>query len=338
MNLTPESSKPIPGPPYAPTTASAGSVPSKSLDVPIDAVFIALFVIGAACHMTIFQINRRRNYKFVPSAATFGFCMARIVANVLRIVWACYPTNIRLALAAQIFVYAGILILFILNLIYAQRMLRAYHPNIGWSRFTSTVFKVIWVLLVISLAALIVVVIQSFYTLNPNTKRIDRDIQLYALTYFMTLSFLPIPILALTLLASRNKFIPIDSFGEGSWFAKCFILFFTSMLLCFGAAFRTGTTYRPPRPLSDPAWYQGKACFFIVNFTIEIIVVYTFLFARVDKRFYVPDGSSKVRHYRDKKPEGEFNLIDMADGNVSVSQDTLHSAVAASTSHILSAP
>ena len=42
--------------PYAPTNAGIGGQPSIGLDVPILAVFIVLFVLGAATHMTILQV------------------------------------------------------------------------------------------------------------------------------------------------------------------------------------------------------------------------------------------------------------------------------------------
>lgn len=54
----------------------------------------------------------------------------------------------------------------------------------------------------------------------------------------------------------------------------------------------------PPRPATNPPWYDSKACFYCFNFTIEIFVIFTYLIGRIDRRFYVPDGSSKVRHYR----------------------------------------
>lgn len=285
------------GPPYAPPTALVGGVPTKSVDVPICAVFIALFAIGAAGHMTIFRLNMSRGHKFIPSAATFGFCMARIVTNSLRIALAYHPNNLRLGMAAQIFVAAGVLLLFILNLLYAQRLLRAFHPRVGWSRALSYFFKALYVIIVLSLAMLITVVVQSFYTLNPNTHRIDRDIQLYGQSYFLMFSFLPFLILAYTLLVPRRNGEQIDHFGKGSWTAKFVILGVTSFLLCLGATFRAATNYKSPRPVNDPAWYDSKACFYIFNFTIEIIVVYIYLLGRVDQRFYVPDGSSKVRHY-----------------------------------------
>jgi hypothetical protein len=115
------STRMIPGPPYPPQGAGVGGMPTVGVDVPICAVLMVLYLIGAAGHMTIFQKNRRQGHKFIMSALAFGFCMARTATMVLRIVWTCYPRNIRLGIAAMVFVSAGVLLLFIINLLFAQR-------------------------------------------------------------------------------------------------------------------------------------------------------------------------------------------------------------------------
>jgi hypothetical protein len=88
--------------PYPPRTAGLGGQPTKQLDSPITAVFLALFVMGAATHMTILQVNLRRGRKFVISGMLFGFCMARILACTMRLVWASYPHNVSVAIASQV--------------------------------------------------------------------------------------------------------------------------------------------------------------------------------------------------------------------------------------------
>lgn len=282
-------------PPYPPTTAGLGGLPTIKLDVPICAVFLALFIGAAAGHMTIFQINKRRGHKFLMSGLMFGFCMARITTMVMRIVWATRPTNIRVVIAAQVFVTAGVIILWLINLIFAQRLIRAAHPNFGWHRAFSRAFMVLYILIVIFLGMIITVVVQSFYTLNANTKRIDRDIQLTAITYYLLIAFLPLPMVIIGLIVPRET--RIEKFGTGRWRSKVRILLGATVLLCLGAAFRTATTFKPLRPRDDPAWYQSKACFYTFNFVVEIIVIYLYLLVRVDKRFHIPDGASQVGDY-----------------------------------------
>ncbi|KAI1915132.1 hypothetical protein LOZ39_002996 [Ophidiomyces ophidiicola] len=286
------------GPPYLPQSAGLGGIPTVSVDVPICSVFVAIFLVAAVSHMRLFRLNLSRGHKFIPSAVTFGFCVARTVANVLRIAWATHTTNFRLAIAAQVLVAAGVILLFILNLLYAQRMLRASWPRLGWSRGGSYLFKALCILIGITLIMVIVATVQSFYTLNANTRRIDRNLQLYGGSYTTFISFLPLPILVFLFLTSRpGQPQPGESFGAGSWGAKGVIVGAASVLLTLGAGFRLGIAAMPPRPLSHPAWYHHKVCFYIFNFSLEAIVVYLYLLGRVDQRFFVPDGSSKVRSY-----------------------------------------
>jgi hypothetical protein len=282
-------------PPYLPKTAAIGGLPTVGVDVPICAVFLLLFVGAAAGHMSILQLNLRKGHKFLMSGLLFGFCMARIVTCIMRIVWATRPTNIRIAIAASIFVSAGVLILFLINLIFAQRILRAAHPHFGWHKALSRAFMVFYVLILLMLATVITATVQSFYTLNTNTHRIDRDLQMLAGIYFMTVSFLPIPMVIIGLVVPRKT--RVEKFGTGRWRSKVIILLTTSVLLCLGASFRTGTTLKNPKPRDEPAWYDAKWCFYFFNFTLEIIVIYLYIILRIDRRFHVPNGSKGPGDY-----------------------------------------
>jgi hypothetical protein len=253
-----------------------------------------LFAMGAIIHMGILQHNRRRGKKFIMSGLLFGFCMARIVACTMRLVWSTHLHDISIAIAAQIFVAAGVLLLFIVNLIFAQRIMRATHPEFGWKNWFSVIFKVYYASIIIMLIALIICTVQAFYTLSYYTRRIDRDVQRVGSTYFAVAAFLPIPLMTINYLIPRKT--RVDKFGTGRFRSKVHIVLIVAVLLCLGASFRSGITY-VPRPVADPAWYHSKVCFYIFNFAIEIIVVYLFAIIRVDKRFYVPDGSKAAGGY-----------------------------------------
>ena len=51
----------------------------------------------------------------------------------LRIAWSNYPRNVGLAIAANIFVYIGTIILYGVNWFFVQRVVRAQHARLGWS-------------------------------------------------------------------------------------------------------------------------------------------------------------------------------------------------------------
>jgi Protein of unknown function (DUF3112) len=255
--------------------------------------------------MTILQLNMRKGHKFIMSGLLFGFCMARIATNVMRIVWACYPTDASIAIAATIFVAAGVLILFLINLIFAQRIIRAAHPHFGWHRAIHYAFLVLYILIFLMLVLVITATVDSFYTLNLRIRNIDTDLRRTAGTYFMVISFLPIPMVILGLVIPRKTCL--EKFGSGRWRTKIWILLTSSILLCLGASFRLGTTFKNPRPRSDPAWYDAKWCFYFFNFIVEIIVVYLYLILRVDKRFHIPDKSHGPGDYSRDWDEKEQN-------------------------------
>lgn len=220
--------------------------------------------------------------------------MARVVACITRIAWALHPDNENLAIASQIFVAAGVLLLFITNLVFAQRMIRAYHRFFGWSAGLTRLFRGLFGSVVAVLVMVITVTIQSFFTLSKKTHRIDKGIQLFCGVYLAVIAFLPIPLVLAAALVPRRT--PIDRFGVGHFRTKFGLLTFTSVLLATGAIFRAATNF-VKRPLNDPAWPQTKAAFYCFNFGIEVIVVGTYLLARFDRRFHIPDGSSAPGHY-----------------------------------------
>ncbi|EKG13385.1 hypothetical protein MPH_09411 [Macrophomina phaseolina MS6] len=287
---------PVTGPPYAPRTWSLGGRMDESVDIPITSVFLALYIIGAIGHMVIFKKNMARGHKFILTILIFGFCMCRVVTCILRIASATRPTNVKLAIAAQIFVAAGVLLIYIINLVFAQRLIRAQHPRLGWSFRFGMFFKLTYIAVALTLIMVITVTVQSFYTLNTNTKRIDRDIQLYCSTFFAYVSFLPIPLTLLGLILPRKK--RLEKFGTGRWRSKIFVLLLGSFIVCLGASFRCATAYLDPVPMAQPLpSYFSRACFYVFNFTLEILVIYLYLIVRIDKRFHIPNGAKGPGQY-----------------------------------------
>jgi hypothetical protein len=216
--------------------------------------------------------------------------MARITTCILRIASVCLPHNIRLAIAAQIFIAAGVLLIFVINLIWSQRLVRSLHPKFGWHRGPSIFLRSLYVLIVFTLIILITATVQSFYTLRQRTKTIDRDLQLYGSTVFAIISFLPIPIVSVSLILA----VPgtHERFGNGRLRTKIAILLAGATLLCLGASYRCGTSWLTPVPMSKPLPpYFHKAAFYIFNFGVEIITVYLYATMRVDLRFHIPDGA-----------------------------------------------
>ena len=288
-------------------------------------MLLVLFVAAAATHMAIFQLNRRREHKFVFSVLLFGFCMARIAALVMRLVWTSRPTSVPVAIAAGVFTAAGVLLLFLVNLLFAQRLLRAYHPRLGWSGPVRWAFRALMASVVAVLVMVIVTSVHSFFTLDAAVRRKERHVQMFAVVYLAVLAFLPVLIVGPAVLVARRQRRRIrqaaaaaaaaaaegvegdkmdggggggiDKFGAGSVRAKLWLLLGTSALLALGAGFRAGVNLSAPRPIDRPAWYHSKAAYYCFNFGIELVVVYAYAIARFDRRFHVPDGCSGPGHY-----------------------------------------
>lgn len=246
----------------------------------------------AQCSVGIF-LDTTKN----PTNKLKGFSTIRVASAALRIAWAYHNESVNLAIAAQIFVAAGTVILYIVNLFLSQRIMRARHPDIGWSKpFTLFMGPGVIGITFISLIMIIVTVIQTYFTLNANTHRIDHDILLFGTTEFAVASFIPVIVILITLAIPRRSYI--DKFGNGKYKTKVGIALTGSILVALGSAYRAGTAWLPTALLSAPEkWYFSKACFYVFDYGLDIVVLYLYLISRVDKRFYVPDGAQGAGSY-----------------------------------------
>lgn len=229
--------------------------------------------------------------------------MARVLTCTLRIVWACQPTNVSVAIAAQIFVNAGILIVYIINLIFAQRILRARRPGIGWNWGFRVFWRIVYVSIGAALVLIIVLTVYSFYTLNPAIHDYAEWIQRGAILYLFLVASSPLVMLAIAFLLPPTS---DETFGKHSMRTKALILLFGACICTTIAGFKVGTVWSPPRSATDPAWYDSKAAFYCFNFTLEIILLYTYIISRIDHKFHVPDGSSKRKTYRVSDTPGAY--------------------------------
>ena len=293
------------GGPFRPKDQSSGEIPSKNPDIPISGVLLLLFLIAGIWHFILFITNLKRGHKFIFSQMCVGLSLIRCATFSLRIAWAMHPTNIRVGLASGIFVYAGTVLLFVGDFYFVQRVIRAQHPRIGWSKPLTIFAPAMCVLIIITLTMVITVVTQSFYTLRPYTLRIDRDIELYCQTMYAFLAFLPVPMVLISTLAGRlpsvqaqRKLTPVDKFGEGRMRHKIMIIVFSAVLLTLETSFRVGSTWKKPVPARTPTghmvpqpWYLTKAAFYCFNFAVELTVTSPWLIFRVDKMFWVPNGA-----------------------------------------------
>jgi hypothetical protein len=253
----------------------------------------------------------------------------------LRIAWANYPRNVGLAIAANVFVYAGTIILYMVDWFFVQRIVRAQHPRLGWSTLYRIFHRAGLVVLVLTLLMLIISQIWQFFTLDQRKLDIFHDLFLVAQTYFTIFCFAPVVLVAISLLVPRTE---VEKFGAGRLRYNITILLISVSILSIGQIFRCVLAWIPATPMADVQngtvsmpWYLTKAAFYCLNFVTEIMVIIMFAIVRVDLRFYVPNGSRKSGDYSrsrvDLHTEDEKNLEAPAPGPMihqNNSSQTLH--------------
>lgn len=221
--------------------------------------------------------------------------MARNLTFILRIVWATQLDNASLIIAAQIFSAAGVLVAYIVVLLLALRIFRATQPELGWNRVLHKGLMVSYFSLLGSLLLVISFTITSFYTLDTGLKTIAMWFQRASILYMLLFNLGSLALLSLSIFLppSSNS----ENFGTGSMRAKIIIVSIGLFLCLFIIGFRFGTGWADPRPVSNPAWYHSKAAFYVIQFGLELPIIYGALITRFDKMFWVPNGSSKPGDY-----------------------------------------
>ncbi|KAK3319632.1 hypothetical protein B0T19DRAFT_269813 [Cercophora scortea] len=271
-----------PGPPYLPRSAPVGGIPEVKVDAPISGVFIFLFFLAAIFFIISVHADHRRTERHPISILLVAFCALRITALAIRIAWATQLTNLNLAIAGNVFTLAGVVILYVVNLLLTRRLLADYarfgHHPATWRVFAFLIFCVASCLIMAVSAT-----VDTFFTNKESVLRSARDVQLCASTILLALVIVPIPAVAALYFFHRRE--EAVAGGEETRFrARCRLIFITALLLTLEAGFRCGTAF-DARPLGQAAWFHHKACLYCLNFLVELLVVYQIVFARLDGRF-----------------------------------------------------
>jgi len=264
------------GPPYYSPYAVSGGLPNTEVDIPVCAVFLAIYTLLFLIHAGLLVISLKRARHFIISLLTGILCFLRIISCALRIAWSTNNLNIRLAIANQVFVTAGVVILFAVDLIIVQSVFQTSYP--GWyarHRSIITIACTLYRLTIpLCVAMVIVVIVQFFYTTDQNIRRIDRDVQKFVAVWFTALASVPLATVIPGIVLPKFFFgVPLTvQLGTDRFKRLLAALLFISALLTFGAAFRTAVLLKSKSILST-AWYLSRACYYCFNFGFEIIVI-----------------------------------------------------------------
>lgn len=215
--------------------------------------------------------------------------MCRICTFTLRLTWSVKQTNASIALASNIFVAAGTPILYIINLVFAHRIIRAQHPKLGWHKSLSLLARAVVVSVIGALILLIFAGITMSFTLNTALREKCRDIQLFGTTFYTFIAFLPILMVLIGLVLPKR--IRTEKFGQGRFRTKIMVLLTSTLLLTLRAVWGTTAAWLTPVPrMQSIPWYYSKPAFYCVQLLPELLVVYLYAFVRVDRRFFTPTG------------------------------------------------
>ncbi|ODQ45355.1 hypothetical protein PICMEDRAFT_17820 [Pichia membranifaciens NRRL Y-2026] len=130
-----------------------GSYPDHK-DVAPSAVFLAIFVLIAIAHGSLFTINYMRGHKFWLSFAFCFYATLRWLGFALRIVWAKDILRLHVGIASEVLLVLPIVFLASFNLVLAQRIFTWRHPVFGNNNY-------FWYLMIALYSVVIAVVIMT---------------------------------------------------------------------------------------------------------------------------------------------------------------------------------
>lgn len=218
-----------------------------------------------------------------------GFCLVRLITFSTRLAWGTKPNNSSLALVSNLFLNAGIPILYIINLVFTHRITRAQHPRFGWHKSLSILGRVTIGLIFVALILLIYAGVHSAYTTDRSLHEKLRVILLGGSTFNTIIAVIPLPMLLIGVIIPKR--VRTEKFGSGRFRVKVAVLLTSSSLLTLRALWGTTAAYKPAVPQSQPLpWYYHKVYFYTIQLLTELIVVYMFIFVRINRIFYTPDG------------------------------------------------
>lgn len=202
------------------------------------------------------------------------------------------------------------MVLFAVNVLFTQRIVRAVHPNFGWSKPANTFFLLVLVSVPIIIINNIIFVILLFFTQTEKTINIARGFLLLGAVWTMLLSIFPVIVVGLATTIPSS--MPVEKFGAGRFRSKIVLLLFASLTLFVGAITRLLSDLQE-HSAENPGEVNSKKTFYTTGFMLEIIVVVVYAVGRVDLRFWIPDGSSGPGDYSKKDTDQEelFQDVDV---------------------------
>lgn len=249
-----------------------------------------MFSASALASIWLIEHHRRHHQHLCAIAVIlFLFSGERVLTCMLRLVWTHRLAHVRIAVAAQVFVQAGVLLLYLMNLLLVKKIWIERVPGVKLQYRLKVFLGLLSFCTVSILIMLIISIIVSVYTLNQRIITRCRDIQRAGETYFVLFAIVPIFLLFIIHCLSRNRSLQTGGFSppmaQNQARRKVAFVCLSTLFCLVNAGFKAGVVWMPVRPLLDPAWYHSQACLYAFVFGTELCVLLLCFVARVDLMF-----------------------------------------------------
>jgi hypothetical protein len=276
-------------------------------DDPATAVLLVVYLaLGITHAVMFFKISKRT---FIPQAMVMGFCFSRVVTMSLRLAWSNNVTNKNVAIAATVFLNAGVLLIvlsplepsltfkYVVNLIFVHRYIlqlfrsiptRGGHPfNFAAHTYMLSAVPV--------LVLLIVPAVQSFLTSSPSQISTDRTILRFAQCYlmvFVAVQFLATIVAWLIHFFSSKKTSGISA--KEATVRAAIILSVGALLIWIQAVKLCQTFYTVgPQTAQSPPWFLRRPALYSGLFLPELLCIIIYAVSGIRLRFLKPNREAK---------------------------------------------
>jgi heme/copper-type cytochrome/quinol oxidase subunit 2 len=226
------------------------------------------------------------------------------LAASFRTAWAAHPSNVHVAIATLVFAYAGIILLFIVNLALTQQVVYTQHPQLRRSNPLTIASLMLLLIIIGAVFGLIAGIVLEFHWPPEDTSALA--LRTYGSATYAVIAFIPIPIVAISAY-SRARRQPNEktvqwggSSAEGSMVPQVVVIVISASFLTIGAAYRLATLCLSPpsgdNPVETP-WYLSRGSFYTFNFGIGLFVVCFWLILRVDEPTITSSGPTAFSVY-----------------------------------------
>jgi hypothetical protein len=205
------------------------------------------------------------------------FCLFAMVALILRIASTLNGFNGQIYIASQMFISTLEVILIFTNLAYTHQIIRTQH---GHGIISTLVFITVYFFLFLAWAMQLGGLGATFFTLDSYLRYVDYNLQIWATTFYAVVSLLPICFVAISsCIPGRHRR------RSASLYLSIWVLLIGSLLVALQAWYIAGVFWvgRVNRFLPKPS-YMTRAWYYTIIWTIDIIIVFLYMFGRVDRR------------------------------------------------------